>query len=264
MVDLLSIPVIKRALFSLIVAGAFLPVVGVFSVLTKTSFFSAGISHIALAGIALAYLTGFNPIFLALVVVILASVLIWKMEESGFSKYEEVLSLLFSFFMALAILFFGLSKTYTTDAISYLFGSPLTVTSVDFYLISSIFFLYILVVIFFRREIFHSILSAELSVAIGINVSLIRLLLLVSTGVAVVLTMKVVGALVVFGLTVIPPLTAKRLSKHFGQMLIISCLFGILSALGGFVFSTYFDVPPGAAVVIISSIIYFIVLFVRR
>lgn len=264
MVELLSISVVKRALIALVVAGALLPVVGVFSVLTKTSFFSAGISHIALAGIALAYLAGLNPIFLALLVVILASVLIWRMEESGFSKYEEVLSLLFSFFMALAILFFGLSKTYTTDAVSYLFGSPLTVTSLDLQLIMFIFFLYILVVLYFRREIFHSILSAELSMAIGINVSLIRLLLLLSTGIAVVLSMKVVGALVVFGLTVIPPMTAKHLSKHFGQTILISCMLGVLSALLGFMFSIYFDVPPGAAVVIISSFIYFVVLLIRK
>ncbi|MGB9823609.1 MAG: metal ABC transporter permease [Candidatus Hydrothermia bacterium] len=264
MMELFSLPVIKRALLSLLVAGAFLPIAGAFSVLTKTSFFSAGISHIALAGIAFAYFSGLTPIASALIVTILASYIIWRIGESGYSLHEEVLSLLFSMFMALAVIFFGLSKQYTSDAMSYLFGSPLTVSRVDAYLIFSLFTVYILVVAIFRREIFHAILSRELSMAIGINVSLIKLLLFIFTGLAVVLSMKVVGALVVYGLSIIPPLTAKKFSKHFWQMLLLSCIFGVLSSFIGFIISVYFDVPPGASVVLIASVFYIILLGVKR
>jgi zinc transport system permease protein len=264
MMEIFSLPVIKRALLSLLVAGAFLPIAGAFSVLTRTSFLAAGISHIALAGIAFAYFSGLDPIVSALIVTILASYVIWRIGESGFSLHEEVLSLLFSMFMALAVIFFGLSKQYTSDAMSYLFGSPLTVSRVDTYLIFSVFIFYILIVAIFRREVFHAILSRELSMAIGINVSLIQLLLFISTGVAVVLSMKVVGALVVYGLSIIPPLTAKKFSKHFGQMLIISCILGVLSSFIGFLISIYFDVPPGASIVLIASIFYIVLVGLKR
>jgi len=264
MLELLSSPVIKRAFISLLVAGAFLPIAGSFNILTRTSFFAAGISHIALAGIALAFVVGLDPLFCAFLVSMLATFLVWKLGKRGFQKYEENLSILFSFFMALAIFFFGLSKTYTSDAMSYLFGSPLGVTSLDLYLIISLFVLYLLFIVLFRRELFHVILSPELSQAVGINVSLVNLLLFFATTLAVLMSMKVVGALVVFGLTVIPSATTLRVSKHFYQQLVLSAIIGVFASFLGFIISMILDIPTGSSVVVVSTIFYVLSLLKKK
>ena len=111
---------------------------------------------------------------------------------------------------------------------------------------------------------FHMVFSSELALAAGINVSVFRLLFFLFTALSVVLSMKAVGALVVFGLMVIPPSVSQRFSKHFNQMVLGSVFVGIFSALTGFIISLFLDIPVGASVVVVATILYFISVTVRK
>ncbi len=256
MIEMFRLSVIQRAFIAILIAGAFLPLAGSISLLSGMSFLAAGFAHIAFAGVALGYLFRFDPLIGALTITVVSAYSLWYLSEKRGGKYEQTLSILFSFFMALAILFFGLTRTYTSDAMSYLFGSPLMANVVDVTLLVVAFLLYILFVIYYQRELFQIVFSTELSLASGIDVSRFRLLFFIFTALAVVLSMKSVGALVVYGLMVIPPALSQRISKHFNQMIFISVIFGIMSSFLGYILSLAIDVPVGAAVVVIATIFY--------
>jgi zinc transport system permease protein len=256
MIEMLKLSVIQRALIAILIAGAFLPLAGSFSLLSGTSFLAAGFAHIAFAGVALGYLLRFDPLLGALVVTVLSAYALWYLSEKKEGKYEQTLSILFSFFMALAILFFGLTKTYTSDAMSYLFGSPLMANKIDITLLLVAFLFYLVFVIYYHRVLFLIVFSTELSLASGIDVSRFRLYFFLFTALAVVFSMKSIGALVVYGLMIIPPSLSQRVSRHFSQMIWISVLVGIASAFVGFILSLVVDVPVGAAVVVTATMFY--------
>ncbi|MDI6851771.1 MAG: metal ABC transporter permease [bacterium] len=264
MIEMLKLSVIQRAFVATLIAGGFLPLAGSISVLSDTSFLAAGFAHIAFAGVALGYLLRFDPILGAFLITVISAYFLWYLSEKREGKYEQTLSILFSFFMALAILFFGLTRTYASDAMSYLFGSPLMANSVDLILLAAAFLLYLFFVIYYHRILFQIVFSNELSLASGINVSRFRLYFFLFTALSVVLSMKSVGALVVYGLMIIPPSLSQRISKHFNQMIVISVIFGILSSFIGFILSLIIDVPVGAAVVVTSAVFYFISLILKR
>ncbi|HOK22729.1 MAG TPA: metal ABC transporter permease [Candidatus Hydrothermia bacterium] len=264
MAELFGLPVIQRAFIAVLLAGAFLPLAGTFTILTETSFLSAGLAHIAFAGVAIGYAFKTNPLISALAVTVVSAYFLWMVSERTHGKYEQTLSILFSFFMALGIIFFGLSKSYTADAISYLFGSPLASTGADVMLLFGALVAYSIFVVIYRRELFHMVFSSELALAAGINVSVFRLLFFLFTALSVVLSMKAVGALVVFGLMVIPPSVSQRFSKHFNQMVLGSVFVGIFSAVTGFIISLFLDIPVGASVVVVATILYFISVTVRK
>lgn len=258
MIEMLKLSVIQRAFIAVLIAGAFLPLAGSISLLSGTSFLAAGFAHIAFAGIALGYFLRFNPLLGAVVVTTISAYSLWYLSEKKEGKYEQTLSILFSFFMALAILFFGLARTYASDAMSYLFGSPLMANLIDVILLVVAFLFYLLFVIYYQRELFQIVFSTELSLASGINVSSFRLYFFLFTALAVVLSMKSVGALVVYGLMVIPPSLSQRISKHFSQMILMAIAFGVVSSFTGFILSLAIDVPVGAAVVVTATIFYLV------
>ncbi len=264
MVELLKIVAIQRALLAILVAGIFLPLVGSFSVLSGTSFIAAGFSHIAFAGVALAYLVNVNPLLSSVLITGMAAYLLWNLSEKGGVKYEQTLSILFSFSTALGIVFFGLTKTYISDAMSYLFGSPLTVNVSDLVLLIISMFLYCFFIIFYRRELFLMLFSEELAQASGFDTSGLRLLFYLFTALAVVFSMKSVGALVVFGLIIIPPSLAQRFAKHVWQMLGLSIVIGFICGLIGFLVSLLLDIPVGATVVIFGGLLYALSFIIRK
>ena len=87
----------------------------------------------------------------------------------------------------------------------------------------------------------------------GIKVNRLDIVLAVLTAVTVVLAMKVVGLLLVAALIVIPAATGLQLAVNFRMAMILSCLAGVFSVLGGLFSAYYLDLPASGAIVILST-----------
>ncbi len=103
----------------------------------------------------------------------------------------------------------------------------------------------------------------EMAEAGGLPVGLLYMVLLAAMGLAVIVSIRLVGVVLVAALIVIPGATAYRLSKNYRVMLTLSLGLGISGSLGGLVLSYYYPVPPGAAIVLILAGMFALAMMVK-
>ena len=72
----------------------------------------------------------------------------------------------------------------------------------------------------------------------------------------VAVSIKVVGALLIVALLIVPAATARSFAKTPEQMMIIATVIGGLSAVGGLQLSYNFDTPTGPTIVCLAAILF--------
>lgn len=248
----LAYPFGIKALIASVMSGFILSSLGVYIVLRKMAFMGAGLAHVAFAGVAFGLLIGNFPIFWGIVFTQIAGYIIWYFSSRKMLQHDVTMGIIFAASMGLAVLFLGLSNHYGAEALGYLFGSPLTVTDTDLALLSMLFIITTIFIAFYYKEIYLICFSEDIAKASGCNVNLTTFLITVLVSSSVVVSMKAVGAILVFSLLVIPAASAFRLSKSYNQMFVLSIAFGTLSATIGIFLSFSLDIPSGASITLVS------------
>lgn len=244
------------ALISSVLASFSCSLLGSYVVLRKMSFSGAGLSHVAFAGVAFGFLVGVSPLLTALAFSLAASLVIWFFQTKKGLHFDITMGVVFAASMALAVIFLSLSNAYGAKVLSYLFGDPLTVERSD---ISVLFVTAMLVAfffVFFRREIYLISFSRDIAKASGYPVELITCLLNLLIATTVTLSIKAVGALLVFSLLVVPSASAYKLSKSYNQYILLSVLLGVVSGILGMLTAFSLNAPPGATITLISFLIF--------
>jgi ABC-type Mn2+/Zn2+ transport system permease subunit len=261
MLELLSYDFMQRSLLAAALVGALCSVIGVFVVLRGLAFVGAGTAHAAFAGVALAYLVGLPPLPLAILFGLATVWVTGIMEEQGRMKLDVSIGILYTATMALAILFIGLMKTYNAEVYGYLFGSVLSVTSEELRIISILSFLVLGIILLFSKELYFIAFDQEMAEASGVPARRIYYLLLTLIAFTMVVSLKTVGAILVFAMVLIPASTAYQLTHSLRHMTLYAVLIGTSSAVGGVLLSYMWDVPTGPAIVLLATGIFFVSVF---
>ncbi|MGB2581923.1 MAG: metal ABC transporter permease, partial [Thermoplasmata archaeon] len=109
-------------------------------------------------------------------------------------------------------------------------------------------------VVLFYKEILALLFNKKLAEAAGVNTYAFMLVIVFMTGLAVSLSLKLVGGLLVYALIINPTSTAYQFFWDFKKIMIYSPVIGMLSCAAGFVFSLETDFPIGASIVIVSAL----------
>ena len=258
MLELLSYGFLQRALIASVIMGSVCSVIGVFVILKGLSFIGAGTAHAAFAGVVLGYLLGINPMLLAILFGLATVWITGFLEEKGKMKLDVSIGILYTSTMALAILFIGFMKTYNAEIYGYLFGSILSVTPTDLWLITGLGVLVLVTVFLFYKEFHFIVFDREMAEAAGIPAAALFYVLLGLIGLTVVVSLKSVGAILVFAMILIPAATAYQFTYSMKAMILVSALFGIGTSVGGVFLSFYLDLPSGAVIVLLSTALFFL------
>jgi zinc transport system permease protein len=140
---------------------------------------------------------------------------------------------------------------------SYLFGSILTVSTLDILLMLGLSLVLIIVFISFYRIILFISYDQEFAKTHRIAVDLINYILISLVALTIVLNIKVVGIILVISLLTIPQSTANLFTKNFKNIIIASIVIGLIGAFLGLVISYKINIPSGASI-IFSLVIIFI------
>lgn len=168
MLEILSYGFLQRALIASVIIGTLCSIIGVFVILKGLSFIGAGTAHAAFAGVVLAYLLGINPLALAILFGLVTVWITGILEEKGKMKLDVSIGILYTSTMALAILFIGFMKTYNAEIYGYLFGSILSVTTTDIWIIAVLGFSVLTTVFLFFKEFHFITFDREMAEATGI------------------------------------------------------------------------------------------------
>jgi len=253
MLDLLAYDFIQRSLFAAALVGALCSTIGVFVVLRGLAFMGAGTAHAAFAGVALGYLMGWPPLLLAVFFGLATVWITGWMEEKGRMKLDVSIGILYTATMALAILFIGLMKTYNAEVYGYLFGNVLAVTSDELRTIIVLSIVVIGAIVLCSKELYFIAFDQEMAEASGVPARSMFFLLLTLVALTVVISLKTVGAILVFAMILIPASTAYQLTHSLHTLTIYSVLIGISTAVIGVLISATWDIPSGPAIVLLAT-----------
>ena len=258
MIELFTYDFMQRSLLAAAMVGGLCSVVGVFVVLRGLAFVGAGTAHAAFAGVALGYLMGWPPLVLAILFGLATVWITGWVEEKGRMKLDVSIGILYTTTMALAILFIGLMKTYNAEVYGYLFGSVLSVTSEELRIIGGLSVLVLGLIVLFSKELYFIAFDQEMAEASGVPARRIFFLLLTLVALTVVVSLKTVGAILVFAMILIPASTAYQLTSSLRTLTLYSIVIGVTTAVAGVVISATWDVPSGPAIVLLATTVFFI------
>lgn len=239
--------------------GAASGYLGSLMVLRRMSLVGDALSHVALPGLAIGLLFHFNPFLGAFSALVVATILIWLIENKTKLPTETLVGIFFT--LSLAI---GLIITPQADLLEALFGE-ITKTSLWEALIAIILSLLTLIA---AHRLYPSLvlgtISEDLAKSIGLPVKMVGLVFLLLVALVVALGIKIVGALLMGALVIIPAATAKNISRNLTSYAWLSAFLGSVSAVLGIYLSQVVNLPPGPAVIISGSAFFFLSLLVKK
>ncbi len=252
MLEIFQYDFIIRAFSAGIAIGIIAPLIGMFLVVRRYSLMADTLAHVSLAGVALGLLLKINPIFTAIGLSLLAS---WGIEHLRHSRKifgESVLALFLSGSLAFAVIILSLANGFNTNLFSYLFGSISTVTPLDLWVTLALAVVVFLTVILFYKELFSVSFDADLARAQGLPVKRLNLIIVMLAAIAVALSIRIVGALLIGALMVIPVVAALQYGRGFRTTLLLSVFFSLISVLSGLFISYYLGLASGGTIVLVA------------
>jgi ABC-type Mn2+/Zn2+ transport system permease subunit len=228
-------------------------------VLERMALVGDALSHVALPGLALGILYGFNPFMGAFAFLFASAILIWRLERVTRLSFETIVGSLFTISLAVGILLIP-----ETELLEALFGDISKVTRLDAIVTVGL----SAAVMISARKIYDklvlSMISEGLAASIGVKVARINLLYLLLVSVIVAMSIRIVGTLLVGFLVVVPAAVAKNASSNLSKYSMLSSLFGAISASSGILLSQLLKLPAGPLIVLSGIIVFLIALPVRR
>jgi ABC-type Mn2+/Zn2+ transport system permease subunit len=262
MIELLTYGFMQRALAASVLIGTLCAVVGVFVVLRGLAFVGAGTAHSAFAGVALGYLIGINPMAMALLFGLGTIWIVQALYQRSRTAFDVSVGIFYAASMALAIVFIGLMRAYNSEVYGYLFGSILSVTAPELWIIGLLSAAALTCVALFFKEFHFIAFDQEMAEASGIPATRLFFLLLNLVGLTIVVALKAVGALLVFALLIIPAAAAYQLAGRLWTMMACAVALALTSTIGGLLLSYAFDLPSGSTITLLATALFFLAVLV--
>jgi len=248
----------QRALAAGLVVGAFAPMIGTFLVQKRMSLIGDGIGHLAFAGVAFGAVTGIYPLWTALAVSVAGALGVERLRARRRASGDLALALFFYSGIALGIVLLS-RELNPTNVLVYLFGQILTVTDGEVFTIVALGAIVAVVIMGVRKPLFAVVADEEWARVAGLPVGLLNNLLAVTTAVAVVASMRVVGILLVAGLMVLPVASAQLLARSFRGTMGWAMAVGVGSVVVGLVASRLWNLASGGTIVLVAAATFAIV-----
>lgn len=257
---------VRAALAGLGVALATAPL-GCFVVWRRMAYFGDATAHAALLGVALALALDGPVIVGVLAVALLIAIAVSTFSGRGLAE-DTLLGVLAHSMLAIGLLSVSLLSGVRVDLMAYLVGDILAVSKQDLALIWGGGLAVVALIAWRWQALLTSTLSPDLAQASGINARREQLVLTIALAIVVAVAIKVVGALLISALLIIPA-AARPLAKTPEAMAVIAALIGSVAALGGLGVSFEMDTQTGPTIITIAAAAFFATnvvlrLFVRK
>lgn len=254
--DLFAYSFFQNAFAASILISLLSALIGTYIVAQKNVFISGGITHASFGGIGLAYYLGLNPFLGAAVFAVLTGTSIEWITNKGKMREDSAIAILWSLGMALGIIFVFLTPGYAPNLMSFLFGSILSVGRSDVLLIGGLTLLTALFFLLAYRPIIYTAFDPEFSSINGIKVAFYRYSMAVLVALAIVVSIRAMGIILVLSLFTIPQTTALLYTHSFKRIVALAAIFALSGALIGLYVAYAMNIPSGAAIIFVLTLQY--------
>lgn len=228
---------------------------GAFVLWRRMAYFGDATAHAAILGVALALATDLPVPLGTLVVALAMAVTVASLAAKGWAV-DTTLGVLSHGALALGLVAISFVHGVHTNLEAYLFGDILAVTPTD---LATIWggALAVLALLAWRwQALLTATLSADLARADGIDPNRERLILTLALALVVAVALKVVGALLIAAMLVIPAAAARAIARGPEGMAMLASAIGAFACLAGLSLSLWQDTPAGPSMVTAASGIF--------
>ncbi|KEY90162.1 high-affinity zinc uptake system membrane protein [Candidatus Photodesmus katoptron] len=230
------------------------------------AYFGEALAHASLMGISLGFLLNINIYFSLIICSLLLSFILVLLQKQRLISTDTLLGILAHSFLSLGLVTVSFLDDIRVDIMDYLFGDILSVSPMDLLAIYTMVSLASVVLILFWRSLLSVTINEDLASVEGLNVDIIRILLMLILGLVIAVGMRSIGVLTITSLLIIPPAIVRPFSKNPEQMAIFASFVSIISVLLGLVLSWFVDTPSGPSIVISATAMFILsqtITFVR-
>ena len=253
MLEMFQYEFMRRAFIVGALLAIILPCIGLTIVLKRLSMIGDTLSHSSLAGLNIGLVAGINPILSSIIFCIIAGFSI-EFIRKRLKSYQEISTvIILAASIGIAGLFSSLVKNASSIS-SYLFGSIVTISDGEFYLILAVSIFVILLYKIMYTRLFLSVFDIRNAKILGINTNFINFLITFLTAVTISLAARTIGSLIVSSLLVIPVICAMQYTKTYKKTLILSIIFSFIFVYAGLIISYFLNLKPGSVIVLLSVI----------
>lgn len=245
-----------------VIAGAAVALItgplGVFILWRRMAYFGDALSHSAVLGVALGFLLSINiNIGILLSTLSIATLFFLSQRQKNIGS-DTILGILAHSTLSLGLILISFVDNIKIDINTWLFGDILSVNWSDISLIvtGSIIVLVLLITIW--KPLLALTVHEELAQIEGVNSTLISAIYTLLIAILVAIAMKIIGALLITSLLIIPAATARKISNSPEKMAITASISGIISVFIGLGASFLWDTPAGPSIVIAASGLFII------
>lgn len=240
-----------------IIGGGSIGSLGAYIIGMRIPFIGIAISHAAMLGAVAGYLLHL-PIFpCALGMSLISAWILGGFFSPAMKVHSDThTSILFSVMMGLVFLGMGLMKNDVSPLLGMMWGNLLFVNINNLYVMIVLAAIFIIFCLIFHKELKGILFSPDLARASGISVSMITTLFLMIAAAIIAANLNIVGGLLLYSLLTCPAAAAYELGRNLRSVILLSTLFGIASAAGGFAISYHINLPTGSCIALFSALIY--------
>lgn len=254
---------VVNALLAGLMIGPVLGGLGTLVVVKRFAFFSEAVGHAALTGVAIGILLGepytgpYGSLFgYCLLFGILLNFLRNRTGLSPDTLIGVFLSVSLALGASLLLMLAGKINVHILENV--LFGSVLTVSGQDLVVLGIVAVLVLALALPLYNRIMLASFNPQLAAVRGVAVKTLDYLFVVLVTLVTVAAVKVIGAILVGALLVIPAAAARLVSQSLKGFFFLSVLIATISTLFGILLPIVFDlpVPSGAAIILVAGLCF--------
>lgn len=258
--DSLAYGFVINALLAGLIIGPVLGGLGTLVVVKRFAFFSEAVGHAALTGVAIGILLGepytgpYGSLFsYCLIFGILLNFLSNRTRLTPDTLIGVFLSVSLALGASLLLVLAGRINIHILENV--LFGSVLTVSGQDLVVLGIVAGLVLALALPLYNRIMLASFNPQLAAVRGVAVKRLDYLFVVLVTLVTVAAVKVIGAILVGALLVIPAAAARLVSQSLKGFFFASVLIATFSTLIGILLPIVFDlpVPSGAAIILVAG-----------
>ena len=263
MLEMLQYRFMQRALFVTIAMAVLCPLIGLFLVVRRQSMTGDALGHASLAGVTVALLFGSSPVGGAFVAAALAGLAAEWLRESLRRYGDLILAVILAGSVGIAVTLMS-SGLLEGNAEAFLFGSILTVTPTDMWVIGLLVLGVIALLVRFRHELLYVAFDEEAAELARVPVKLVNRLFSLLVAATVAVSIQMAGVLVLSSMIAIPVATALQFHTGFRRTLFISVAVSLFDGLCGLILAYELGAAPGGFTALTSVAVLLVVIGAKR
>jgi ABC-type Mn2+/Zn2+ transport system permease subunit len=246
----------RHGLIVATLVGALCGMIGVSIILRRMSYIGHGLSHSVFGGAVVSYLINWNFYIGAGLWGFFSALLINATAKRRNIGGDAAIGIVTTASFALGVALISKTRRFTRNFEAALFGNILGVTREDIYVIAAVTAVITLATFFAYKQLLFATFDPELARVYGVPTHWVDTGFALALAATIVASMNVVGVTLIAAAIVIPPTTARLLTKSFGRLLILSTAIGAACGFFGMFVSYEYDIASGAAIVLLSAAVF--------